>query len=220
MRFPWLSRCQTDTSAPATGSPESAFRTKPFDPAVACPRHQRQVAHPHVGHGDNVVPFAELRVVAGGDEIEARLEAVGRRRGEGLLLVVGGGRQLRRPFQRGFAGQDFPALLSLKFSGRLWRLSRKASQSYGNGAEIHRLHIAVADGDVWPRRVPNALGSDAGRLGFNLGDQVAAELSARRLREQFRAAAGQACAPPTRSPSCWRHRASRSMAKAEMSKSA
>ena len=29
MRLPWLSRCQTETSAPATGSPEPAFRTKP-----------------------------------------------------------------------------------------------------------------------------------------------------------------------------------------------
>ena len=29
MRVPWLSRCQTETSAPVTGSPESAFRTNP-----------------------------------------------------------------------------------------------------------------------------------------------------------------------------------------------
>src|ERR1039458_5030467 len=65
---------------------------------------------------------------------------------------------------------------------------------------IHRLHVAVADvkgragacgrdaSATTRETIPNPLGSDAGRLRLNLIDEVAAELSARRLREQLRAA--------------------------------
>ena len=49
--------------------------------------------------------------MAGGDEIVARLEVVRRGRVEAPFLVVAGGGQLGRPFQRGCAGEDFPAFL-------------------------------------------------------------------------------------------------------------
>ena len=38
------------------------------------------------------------------------------------------------------------------------------------------------------KAVPNPLGSDAGRLGLDLGDEVVAELASGRVREQFCAA--------------------------------
>ena len=108
-------------------------------------------------------------------------------------------RQLRRPFQRGFAGQDFPALLIAQVLGAIVALVQEHLPIRRNGPEVGHLNIAVVDCDVgaWPfvrdacAALPYAFRADAGRLGLNLRDQVAAELAARRFREHFCAAQGE-----------------------------
>ena len=142
--------------------------------------------------------------MAGGDEVVARLEAVRRGRLEGLLLVIAGGGQFGGPFQRGFAGEDFPALLNAQVLGPMVALLQEDLPINRNSAEIDCVHIPVADvqsrtgvplvlpglsgrQDACPT-IPHPLGRDAGGLRLDLRDHVAAELAARRLREQL-------CAP-------------------------
>ncbi len=58
----------------ADGLAGERFQDKSLDPFRAGADNQRQFTNPHVRHGDHVLRFSELGIVAGRDEVEAGLE--------------------------------------------------------------------------------------------------------------------------------------------------
>ncbi len=163
------------------------FEDEAFDLAVARAHDKGEVADPDVGVADHVVGIAELGIVARYEEIETRLELRGRGELLGALLVIGGGGELGGPFERGLFGEEFLALVVVQIFWTAVAALEEDIPIVGNGAEIHGGDVAVVDGNLRPRRVPDALGIDLGGLGFDAGDEVLALLAANALGENFRA---------------------------------
>ena len=95
---------QTRTSALASGSPVTAFSTKPSTHGLAVlgADDQRQIADPEIRKGHDVVRLAEPGVVAGDQEVEAGLQILRRRQFLDPFLEILGRRQVDRP---GFHGR-------------------------------------------------------------------------------------------------------------------
>src|SRR5439155_16142454 len=100
------------------------------------------------------------------NEIEARLQVL--RRGDKLaaLVVVGRGQQFSRPFQRWRSANQFLPLVIVQRLGTISLFVQERVPVVSNYAEMKIREIPIAHLDLWPRRIPDALGVNVKRLGF------------------------------------------------------
>ena len=162
-----------------------------FDALIVRTDDEREFAHPHVGVGHLILAFGEVLVVARDDEIEAGLERSRRRNEFRALLEISGGRKRRGPFERWRLGQKLATLSVVEVLWTTMALVEERIPIPRDGPEIDVGHVAIADGDVRPRRIPHALGADDRRLRLDLRDEVPAHLPADAVAVSVRAAQRQ-----------------------------
>ena len=150
---------------------------------VASPNHQRQIADPELGERDHVVAFVELFVVAGDQVVRPGLEV--RRCGQRLdsLLKIGCRREVDRPrFDRRPGQQGHTLILIQLLRLPAVRLD-ELLEVERHRPQVELLHIAIAHIDRRQRRIPNPLGADLRRAGFDQLDQVVATASSHAVGE-------------------------------------
>ena len=157
-----------------------ALDDKALEPV--CPRadHQRQVADPHGRVIRAIVVLGKRGVRAGDEKIKSRLHVAWHGETIRARLVIGGRREVVPPCLDRFALEQRAAIL----------LPRNAKVFFAqfipvgrHEPEVRLGDIAVRDGKLRPRRVPDRLGSDRNRLGLDLRDKVVAMVAAPGFRE-------------------------------------
>jgi len=152
---------------------------------------QRQVADPEIRERNEIVLLAEARIVAGDQEVEARLQ-IGRRFDLFRpLLVVCGGRQVGRPLAHGRLGQQRPALVVVQLFRPVPRRLQSRVIRLGDDAEEDLGQVSVADLDFGKWLVPDTFDVDLRRLGLDLQQQVMAAAAADAIGKSVFAPLGQ-----------------------------
>ena len=100
-------------------------------------------------------------------------------------MVVGRGQQFSRPFQRWRSANQFLPLVIVQRLGAISLFVQERVPVVSNYAEMKIREIPIAHLDLWPRRIPDALGVNVKRLGFNFGNEVMAELCADAFQKYF-----------------------------------
>ena len=149
---------------------------------LAGAQHEREVAHPDLRVGHDIVLFAEVRLRAGDERVIARHQILRHR--EFLHALAEVRRRGQRDFPRALRLHAGQALLQIVVPLRAAQFLRPVEP---DEAEMQCGQIAVAHGDGRPRHIPHALGLDAERLRFDLLQEITAELPAEALRKCLRA---------------------------------
>ncbi len=146
-----------------------------FEPVRPRPDYQRQVADPHGRIICAIVVLGKRGVRAGDEKIKPRLHVAGHGEILGALLVVGGRRQVVPPRLDRLALEQCTPVLLLRQSELFFAQFIPVGRYE---PEVRLGDVAVRDGKLRPRCVPDRLGGDRNRLCLNLCNEVVAMVSA------------------------------------------